>query len=96
MISRYGALYTFSLLDNLIPKWEFFLTMDYPKSELIKFPQYFGYSLDERIKPRYAIVTESGVSGHDLGLGMEQRDICDCLVHKPSNLLVGWGLGDDS
>ncbi|XP_057465102.1 transcription termination factor MTERF5, chloroplastic-like isoform X2 [Actinidia eriantha] len=61
MISRYGALYTFSLSDNLIPKWEFFLTMGYPKSELIKFPQYFGYSLEERIKPRYAIVEESGV-----------------------------------
>ncbi|XAR59355.1 hypothetical protein NMG60_11015167 [Bertholletia excelsa] len=61
MISRYGALYTFSLVDNLIPKWEFFLTMDYPKSELIKFPQYFGYSLEDRIKPRYEIVKNSGV-----------------------------------
>lgn len=61
MISRYGALCTFSLAKNLIPKWEFFLTMCYPKSELVKFPQYFGYSLEERIKPRYAIVAESGV-----------------------------------
>lgn len=61
MISRYGALYTFSLASNLIPKWEFFLTMDYPKSELVKFPQYFGYSLEDRIKPRYAIVKEKGV-----------------------------------
>ncbi|KAL3521707.1 hypothetical protein ACH5RR_019856 [Cinchona calisaya] len=61
MISRYGALYTFSLAGNLIPKWEFFITMDYPKSELVKFPQYFGYSLEDRIKPRYAIVKEKGV-----------------------------------
>ncbi|KAJ4715580.1 Transcription termination factor like [Melia azedarach] len=61
MISRFGALYTFSLTENLIPKWEFFLTMDYEKSELVKFPQYFGYSLKERIKPRYALVKESGV-----------------------------------
>lgn len=61
MISRYGALYTFSLTENLIPKWEYFLTMGYPKFELVKFPQYFGYSLEERIKPRYAIVRESGV-----------------------------------
>ncbi|KAK9272623.1 hypothetical protein L1049_002999 [Liquidambar formosana] len=61
MISRYGALYTFSLAENLIPKWEFFLTMDYSKSELVKFPQYFGYSLEERIKPRYALVKECGV-----------------------------------
>ncbi|CAK7328274.1 unnamed protein product [Dovyalis caffra] len=61
MISRYGALYTFSLAENVIPKWEFFLSMDYPKEELVKFPQYFGYSLEERIKPRYAIVKEAGV-----------------------------------
>lgn len=61
MLSRYGALYTFSLTENLMPKWEFFLTMDYPKSELVKFPQYFGYSLVERIKPRYALMKECGV-----------------------------------
>jgi mTERF domain-containing protein len=61
MISRYGALYTFSLAENVIPKWEFFLTMDYPKQELVKFPQYFGYSLEARIKPRYALVKEAGV-----------------------------------
>lgn len=61
MITRYGALYTFSLAGNLVPKWEFFLTMDYPNDELVKFPQYFGYSLENRIKPRYALVKESGV-----------------------------------
>eukprot|EP00257_Ricinus_communis_P019396 XP_015578381.1 transcription termination factor MTERF5, chloroplastic isoform X1 [Ricinus communis] len=61
MIQRYGALYTFSLAENLIPKWDFFLTMDYSKEELVKFPQYFGYSLEERIKPRYALVKEAGV-----------------------------------
>ncbi|XP_065879842.1 transcription termination factor MTERF5, chloroplastic isoform X2 [Euphorbia lathyris] len=61
MITRYGALYTFSLAENLLPKWEFFLTMDYSNEELVKFPQYFGYSLEERIKPRYALVKESGV-----------------------------------
>ncbi|KAI4348289.1 hypothetical protein L6164_009025 [Bauhinia variegata] len=61
MISRYGTLYTFSLSENLIPKWEFFLTMDYPKSELVKFPQYFGYRLDERIKPRYKRMKASRV-----------------------------------
>ncbi|XP_038883229.1 transcription termination factor MTERF5, chloroplastic isoform X2 [Benincasa hispida] len=61
MISRYGALYTFSLADNLVPKWDFFLTMGYSKLELIKFPQYFGYSLEGRIKPRYAIMKKSQV-----------------------------------
>ncbi|KAL0381804.1 UNVERIFIED_CONTAM: Transcription termination factor MT, chloroplastic [Sesamum angustifolium] len=61
MISRYGALYTFSLPENLMPKWEFFLTMVYPKTELIKFPQYFGYSLEDRIKPRYETMRKCGV-----------------------------------
>ncbi|KAI3950705.1 hypothetical protein MKW92_010925 [Papaver armeniacum] len=60
MASRYGALYTFSLEENIVPKWEYFLTMEYQKSELVKFPQFFGYSLEERIKPRYAQVKESG------------------------------------
>lgn len=62
MISRYGALYTFSLRENLMPKWDYFQTMDYPKSELVKFPQFFGYSLQERIKPRYELVKRSGVT----------------------------------
>lgn len=62
MISRYGPLYTFSLTENLMPKWDFFMTMDYPKSELVKFPQFFGYNLEKRIKPRYARVKTSGVS----------------------------------
>ncbi|XP_010666923.2 transcription termination factor MTERF5, chloroplastic [Beta vulgaris subsp. vulgaris] len=62
MIQRYGTLYTFSLEENMMPKWEFFLTMDYPRSELVKFPQFFGYSLEERIKPRYALVKQYGVN----------------------------------
>ncbi|KMZ57978.1 Mitochondrial transcription termination factor family protein [Zostera marina] len=61
MIYKYGALYTFSLADNLKPKWDFFLIMDYPPSELVKFPHFFGYSLEKRIKPRYARVMESGI-----------------------------------
>ncbi|CAN8232128.1 unnamed protein product [Cochlearia groenlandica] len=61
MISRYGALYTFSLRENMMPKWDYFETMEYPKTELVKFPQFFGYSLKERIKPRYELVKRSGV-----------------------------------
>ncbi|XP_076908085.1 transcription termination factor MTERF5, chloroplastic-like isoform X1 [Bidens hawaiensis] len=61
MASRYGAIYTFSVEDNLLPKWEYFISMEYPKTELVKFPQYFGYSLEDRIKPRHEFVKESGV-----------------------------------
>ncbi|KAL7135907.1 hypothetical protein ABFS83_11G129800 [Erythranthe nasuta] len=61
MVARYGALYTFSLPDNLMLKWEFFLTTFYPKTELVKFPQYFGYSLEDRIKRRYEIMRKCEV-----------------------------------
>ncbi|KAJ0041532.1 hypothetical protein Pint_27256 [Pistacia integerrima] len=61
IILRYAPLYTLSLTENLIPKWEFFLTMGYEKSELVKFPTYFGYSLEQRKRPRYVLVKESGV-----------------------------------
>ncbi|KAK1314984.1 hypothetical protein QJS10_CPA06g01375 [Acorus calamus] len=71
MVSRYGALYTFSLVENLLPKWEFFQTLDYPNSELVKFPQFFGYSLEERVKPRYKIVKDCGVK-----LGLNQFLSC--------------------
>ncbi|GAU48268.1 hypothetical protein TSUD_405140 [Trifolium subterraneum] len=60
MITRYGMLYTISLTKNVMPKWDYFMTMDYPKSELVKFPHYFGYSLEQRIKPRYAHMKSSG------------------------------------
>jgi len=61
MVNRFGIIHTLSLEENLLPKYEFFLTMEYPRSELVKFPQYFGYSLEQRIKPRYAQMTASGV-----------------------------------
>lgn len=61
MANRFGIIHTLSLEQNLLPKYEFFLTMEYPRSELVKFPQYFGYSLEQRIKPRYAQMTGSGV-----------------------------------
>ena len=55
------SLVYFQLTENLIPKWDFFWTTGYPKSDLVKFPQYFGYSLEERIKPRFVIMKKSGV-----------------------------------
>jgi mTERF domain-containing protein, mitochondrial len=62
MVNRYRALYTLSLKDNFMPKWEYFLTMGYPRSELVKFPHYFGYSLEKRIKPRFNRVRQCGLN----------------------------------
>ncbi|GAB2229743.1 hypothetical protein Droror1_Dr00013995 [Drosera rotundifolia] len=60
MIERFGSLYVYSLSKNVKPKWEFFLSMDYPRSELVQFPMYFGFSLEGRIKPRYALMRARG------------------------------------
>ncbi|KAG5534732.1 hypothetical protein RHGRI_022751 [Rhododendron griersonianum] len=62
MVSSYGNIYTLSLSKNIMPKWDFFLTTGYPKAGLVKSPQYFGFSLEGRIKPRYAMMRESGVT----------------------------------
>uniref|UniRef100_A0A0E0K225 Uncharacterized protein n=1 Tax=Oryza punctata TaxID=4537 RepID=A0A0E0K225_ORYPU len=61
MANRFGIIHTLSMEDNLLPKYEYFLTMGYPRNELVKFPQYFGYSLEQRIKPRYARMIDCGV-----------------------------------
>ncbi|CAA6667817.1 unnamed protein product [Spirodela intermedia] len=51
MVAKYGALYTFSLAENMTPKWEFFLSTGTRRRSF----------LEERIKPRYAKMTASGV-----------------------------------
>lgn len=61
MVTRFGTLYTYSLADNLRPKWDFYSCMGRSKSELVRFPQYFGYSLEERIKPRQKRLEQYGV-----------------------------------
>ncbi|XP_031254718.1 transcription termination factor MTERF5, chloroplastic-like isoform X4 [Pistacia vera] len=61
MVSRFPNLCGLSLTESLIPKWEFFLTMGYSKSELVKFSHYFGYNLEQRIRPRFALVQELGL-----------------------------------
>ncbi|KZV57690.1 hypothetical protein F511_03150 [Dorcoceras hygrometricum] len=89
MISRYGTLYTFSLSDNLTPKWEFFETIVYPKSELIKFPQYFGYSLEDRIKPRYEIMRKHNIKLLlNQMLSLSENDY-QTLVKKKMEKMVG-------
>ncbi|RDY11331.1 Transcription termination factor MTERF5, chloroplastic, partial [Mucuna pruriens] len=91
MISRYGALYTFSLTENLSPKWDFFLTTGYPKSELVKFPQYFGYRLEERIKPRFAILEKSGVKLLlNQVLSLSNSNFEEALKKKMKKMQVSW------
>jgi mTERF domain-containing protein len=48
---------------NIHSKLDYFLRLDRLRSELVGFPQYFGYSLEKRIKPRCEILLSSGLLG---------------------------------
>ncbi|CAL5349021.1 unnamed protein product [Camellia sinensis] len=74
LLHRSPQTFGLSIEANLKPVTEFFLERGYNIEDVATMISrygalcillacwiYFGYSLDERIKPRYAIVTESGV-----------------------------------
>ncbi|GAB2281518.1 hypothetical protein Dimus_016102 [Dionaea muscipula] len=62
MVLRHPSLFTFSIENNLKPKFEYFMgEMKGRLGELRWFPQYFGFSLEKRIKPRHLEVLQSGV-----------------------------------
>lgn len=61
IILRFPQILGLNIEGNLRAKWEYFLRMGRLKEEVVIFPQYFGYSLENRIKPRYAALKSSGV-----------------------------------
>ncbi|XP_027338525.1 transcription termination factor MTEF1, chloroplastic [Abrus precatorius] len=62
MVLRCPALLTFSIENNFQPKYEYFASeMGRKLEELKEFPQYFAFSLENRIKPRHMEVVQSGV-----------------------------------
>lgn len=63
MVLRCPALFTFSVENNFIPKFEYFSEEIKGKLEELKeFPQYFAFSLENRIKPRHMEIIQSGVA----------------------------------
>ncbi|KAH7570084.1 hypothetical protein ACOSP7_018014 [Xanthoceras sorbifolium] len=61
MVVRSPGLLTFSVDNNLIPKVEFFREeMKRDLEELKRFPQYFSFSLEKKIKPRHRALVEHG------------------------------------
>ncbi|KAM3203269.1 hypothetical protein P3L10_030895 [Capsicum annuum] len=61
MILRLPGLLTFSIEKNFNPKVECLLKeMDRDIGELKKFPQYFSFSLERKIKPRHRFLVEHG------------------------------------
>ncbi|ONK65170.1 uncharacterized protein A4U43_C07F34410 [Asparagus officinalis] len=62
MVLRCPGLFTFSVENNFKPKHEYFVKeMGGSLEELKEFPQYFAFSLEKRIKPRYQETRERGV-----------------------------------
>ncbi|GLJ55235.1 hypothetical protein SUGI_1185120 [Cryptomeria japonica] len=54
MVRRLPSLLGLTVTNVLKPKYKFFIdVMQRSPKELVKFPQYFSYSLDRRIIPRY-------------------------------------------
>ncbi|XP_019190990.1 PREDICTED: transcription termination factor MTEF1, chloroplastic-like [Ipomoea nil] len=62
MFRRFPSLFCYSIEENFEPKSNYFLVdMGRELKELLDFPQYFSFSLENRIKPRHKICVEKGV-----------------------------------
>ncbi|GMY25967.1 transcription termination factor MTEF1, chloroplastic [Fagus crenata] len=63
MVLRSPGLLTFSIANNFSPKVKYFLEeMQGDISELKRFPQYFSFSLEGKIKPRHRLLVEHRLS----------------------------------
>lgn len=63
MVLRSPGLLTFSVEKNYVPKVEYFLKeMEGNVEEIKRFPQYFSFSLERKIKPRHRLLMEHGFS----------------------------------
>ncbi|XAR65206.1 hypothetical protein NMG60_11009232 [Bertholletia excelsa] len=63
MVLRSPGLLTFSIANNFRPKVEYFLReMNGDLVELKRFPQYFSFSLEGKIKPRHRLLVQNGIS----------------------------------
>lgn len=63
MVLRSPGLLTFSIENNYRPKLEYFLKeMNGDVEELKRFPQYFSFNLEGKIKRRHRILVEHGFS----------------------------------
>ncbi|KAB1203847.1 hypothetical protein CJ030_MR8G027688 [Morella rubra] len=62
MFRRFPPLFNYSVKDNFEPKFNYFVVeMGRDLKELKEFPQYFSFSLGNRIKPRHQCCVEKGV-----------------------------------
>lgn len=70
MIVRMPGLLTFSVEGNFRPKAEFLVgEMGRGVGVLREFPQFFGFSLEGRIRPRHLMMVERGFGSSRISLG---------------------------
>lgn len=63
MVVKSPGLLTYSIEKNFRPKMEYFLDeMKGDLAELKRFPQYFSFSLEVKVKPRHRALVEHGFS----------------------------------
>lgn len=63
MVLRSPCLLTFSIENNYRPKVAYFLEeMKGDLAQIRRFPQYFSFSLEGKIKPRHRLLVEHGLS----------------------------------
>ncbi|KAG6386241.1 hypothetical protein SASPL_155133 [Salvia splendens] len=62
MFRRFPSLFCYSIKENFEPKFDYFVVeMGRDLKELVAFPHYFSFSLENRIKPRHGMCVEKGV-----------------------------------
>ncbi|CAI5998306.1 unnamed protein product [Closterium sp. NIES-64] len=63
VLARCPAIFNYSIQSNLAPKLQFLTgTMRRSVKEILSFPQFFSFSLDGRIQPRFRMAAERGLS----------------------------------
>ncbi|XP_050237887.1 transcription termination factor MTEF1, chloroplastic [Mercurialis annua] len=62
MVARSPGILTFSVDNNLVPKVDYFVKeMNGDLQELKRFPQFFSFSLERKIKPRHQMLVQYGI-----------------------------------
>ncbi|MCO5546888.1 hypothetical protein L7F22_000325 [Adiantum nelumboides] len=63
MVVRFPAIFNYSAVENLQCKYDYLIhEIKAGKRDLLAFPQYFGYSLESRIRPRHQRLAKLNVS----------------------------------
>lgn len=90
MVLRSPALLTYSIENNFKPKVEYFLEeMNGDLTDLKRFPQYFSFSLERKIKRRHQLLCE-----HCLSLPLSEMlkpsdgEFSACLIERRLQLFV--------